>query len=136
LWTVPGTREKLRPRPNQPSPQAEITPLYRQIWSKRRVEPRYQCGPATPARVADRRGQNPQRVWVLNLSLGGAGLLLAEPLAAGTPIVVHLKTESPPRFYELPARVAHSTARVNGDWVVGCAFSDRLTPDDLEALLA
>ncbi len=116
--------------------QAEITLLQRHQWIKRRVEPRYQCGPATAARVADRCGQNLKRVWVLNLSLSGAGLLMSEPLAADTLIVIHLKSAAQGRFYEVPARVVHSTAQVNGEYVIGCEFSGKIDPDDLEALLS
>jgi hypothetical protein len=116
--------------------QAEITLLQRHQWIRRRVEPRYQCGPATPARIADLRGQNPKRAWILNLSRSGAGLSVTEPLAADTLIVIHLKSSSQNRFYELPARVVHSTVQINGDWLVGCEFSDKLSPDDLEALLS
>jgi hypothetical protein len=115
---------------------AEITLLQRHQWIKRRGEPRYQCGPATPARIVDRRGAPSRRVWVLNLSVSGAGLLCNEPLDAGTLIVVHMRSTSLDRFYELPARVVHSTAQVNGDWLVGCEFGDRLSLDDLDALLS
>jgi hypothetical protein len=116
--------------------QAEITLMQRHQWIKRRIEPRYQCGPATAGRVADRRNQNPKRVWVLNLSQSGAGLLMSQPLDAGTLIVIHLKSASQDRFFELAARVIHSTAQVNGDWLVGCEFADKLSPDDLETLLS
>jgi hypothetical protein len=116
--------------------QAEITLLQRYQWIKRRAEPRYQCGPATPGRVADRCGDSPRRVWVLNLSVGGAGLLVTQPLDADAHIVLHLRSAVKERFYELPARVVHSTKQVNGEWVVGCEFADKLNADDLEALLS
>jgi hypothetical protein len=119
-----------------PPLQAEITLLQRHQWIKRRMEARYQCGPATPARVADRRGNPPRRVWVLNLSTGGAGLLSNEPLPADTLVVIHLRSTALDRFYELPARVVHSTVQVNGDWLVGCEFGEKLNPDDLDALLS
>jgi len=116
--------------------QAEITLLQRHQWLKRRADPRYQCGPATPGRIVDRRGTNPRRVWVLNLSLSGAGLLLSEPLDADTLIVIHMRNTARDRYYELPARVVHSTTQINGDWLVGCEFADRLSPDDLDTLLS
>lgn len=119
-----------------PPMQGEITLLQRHQWIKRRLEARYQCGPATPARVADRRGAAPRRVWVLNLSTSGAGLLSNEPLQGETLIVIHLRSTALDRFYELPARVVHSTAQVNGDWLVGCEFAEKLSPDDLDALLS
>jgi c-di-GMP-binding flagellar brake protein YcgR len=122
--------------PAVPPIPAEITLLQRHQWIKRRQNPRYQCGPATPARVVDRRSPSPRRGWVLNLSAGGAGLLLSEPLEADTLIVIHLRSAAHDRFLELPARVVHSTLQVNGDWLVGCEFAERLSADDLDALLS
>ena len=119
-----------------PPIQAEITLLQRHQWIKRRAEPRYQCGPATPGRVVDKRGANPRRVWVLNLSASGAGLLVNEPIEPEALIVLHLRSSTRDRFYELPARVVHSTAQVNGDWLVGCEFANKLEADDMEAILS
>jgi hypothetical protein len=116
--------------------QAEITLLQRHQWIRRRVEPRYQCGPATSGRVLQRAGDGlARRVWVLNLSAGGVGLLTNEPVEAETLLVVHLRSTALDRLYELPARVVHSTVQVNGDWLVGCEFAEKLSAEDLEALL-
>ncbi len=116
--------------------QAEITLLQRHQWIKRRVEPRYQCGLATAGRVLNRTGGSPpRRVWVLNLSASGAGLLCNEPLEADTHLILHVRSESKDRIYELPTRVVHSTMQVNGDWLVGCEFGDKLSAEDLDALL-
>jgi hypothetical protein len=115
--------------------QAEITLLQRHQWIKRRTEPRYQCPPATSGRVTGRSGVPPRRVWVLNLSHGGAGLLSDQPLEPETLLVVQLRSNAQDRVYEVPARVVHSTKQVSGDWIVGCEFSARLGEDDLEALL-
>jgi hypothetical protein len=116
--------------------QAEITLLQRHQRIRRRAEPRYQCGPATPGRVADRRGDNPRRVWVLNLSASGAGLLVNQPLEGDAHVVLHLRSAAKDRLYELPLRIVHSTRQVNGDWLVGCEFADKLSADDLDALLS
>ena len=48
--------------------------------------------------------------------------------------VLFFKEEAP--AHELPDRVVHSTTQINGDWLVGCAFADRLSPDDLDTLLS
>src|SRR5947209_18247387 len=92
--------------------QAEITLLQRHQWIKRRVEPRYQCGPATAGRVVNRGGgAPPRRVWVLNLSASGAGLLCNEPLESDTHLVLHLRSEAKDRIYERAAPVVHSTVQ-------------------------
>jgi hypothetical protein len=80
-------------------------------------------------------GQEWQRAWVLNLSLGGAGLLLSRPLNSGLEIVVHLVSSALSTTCEVPARVCHVTQQPDGDWVIGCEFAIQLTEDQLEALL-
>ncbi|HYT88544.1 MAG TPA: PilZ domain-containing protein [Gemmataceae bacterium] len=115
--------------------QAEITLLQRHQWIKRRTEPRYQCAPATSGKVTDLTGATSRTVWVVNLSHGGAGLLSDSPLEAGTLVVIHLRSSSRERLYQLPARVVHATAHVGGDWMVGCEFAAKIGDDDLEALL-
>src|SRR5579862_1538869 len=96
--------------------QAEITLLQRHQWIKRRTEPRYQCPPATSGRVTGQAGGAPRRVWVINISLSGVGLLADQALEAETLLVVQLRSNAQDRVYELPARVVHSTRQVSGDW--------------------
>src|SRR5258708_7769292 len=96
--------------------QAEITLLQRHQWIKRRTEPRYQCAPATSGKIMDLAEGTARDVWVLNLSHGGAGLLCDQPLKAGTLLVIHLRSSSRDRLYQLPSRVVHATAHVGGDW--------------------
>ena len=104
--------------------------------SNRRASVRYQCGPATPGRVLTVEGQEWQRAWVLDLSLGGVGLLLGRPVEMETRIVVVLKSNTTPKkLYELAARVCHCARQPDGDWVAGCEFETKLTDDVLDALL-
>jgi hypothetical protein len=114
---------------------AEIRLVPRNHWDRRRREPRYHCGPATLGRLETGEPVEVHRGWVLNLSLHGAGLLLAQPLEAETLFVLHLKSSGGDRWYELPGRVVHAATQVSGDWLVGCEFADPLSADDLDALL-
>jgi hypothetical protein len=114
---------------------AEICVVPRTQWEKRRCEPRYHCGLATLGRFVAGQPHELHRVWVLNLSTRGTGLLLAQPLSVETLLVLHLKSTAGDRRYELPGRVVHATVQISGDWLVGCEFADPLSADDLEALL-
>ncbi|MCI0462436.1 MAG: PilZ domain-containing protein [Gemmataceae bacterium] len=101
----------------------------------RRATVRYHCAPATSGAVLLVDRQEMQRAWVLDLSEGGAGLLLGRPLAIGQLVVIRIKCPSSERIYELPGRVAHATREPGGDWVVGCQLLSRLTRDELDSLL-
>lgn len=114
--------------------EAEITLLQRHQWIKRRTEPRYQCGPATSGRVVEEEGSPGRRTWVQNLSASGVGLLLGEALEPGACVVVQLRAVNG-HHYHLPARVIHSTEQLTGQYLIGCEFAQRLTADDLDALL-
>jgi hypothetical protein len=114
---------------------AEIAVVPRSQWNRRRGGPRYHCGPATLGRVTTLQPFLTHRGWILDLSTSGAGLLLMVPLAVDTLFVLHLKSTSGDRRYELPGRVVHATTQLAGDWLIGCVFADPLTADDLDALL-
>jgi PilZ domain len=114
---------------------AEISVVPRLQWEKRRCEPRYHCGPATLGRFVTAQAEEIHRAWVLNLSTHGTGLLLIQPLALETLLVLHLKSTLGDRNYTLPGRVVHATVQLSGDWLVGCEFADPLNADDLDALL-
>jgi hypothetical protein len=110
-------------------------PLPKHSWSNRRAFVRYQCGPATPGRVLVADVQEWQRAWIIDLSLGGVGLLLSRPLEMGLDLVLHLRSDSQKRKFELTARVAHASRQPDGDWVIGCEFLQPVTDDVLDALL-
>jgi hypothetical protein len=115
--------------------EGEITLLQRHAWIKRRAEARYHCGPATPGRLVKGGDGQSRRAWILNLSAGGVGLLLDEALEAETLLVVHIKSGTTGNWFELAARVVHSTAQASGEWLIGCELAEKLGQEELDALL-
>ena len=107
--------------------------LPRRAASNRRASVRYQCGLATPGRLLLVDGQEWQRAWVLDLSLGGVGLLLSRPLEQGSEVVIVLKSAT--QTFELAAHVCHSSRQQDGDWIVGCEFVKKLTNEERDTLL-
>jgi hypothetical protein len=103
--------------------------------TNRRAYVRYRCGPATSGRLMVVEGHEWQRAWIIDLSLGGAGLLLSRALEPGLSLVLHLRSTSQNKTYELPAHVAHASRQPDGDWVIGCEFEQQLTDDLLDTLL-
>jgi PilZ domain len=68
--------------------------------------------------------------WLLDVSPGGAGLLLTEEVPAGTQLALELA----PAVGVLQARVVHSCELGDGAWLVGCLFDHPLADDDLRTL--
>jgi hypothetical protein len=101
----------------------------------RRATVRYQCAPATSGSLFVIDKHELQRAWVLNLSVGGVGLMVSRALEPGLFVVIRIKAPTDGRLHELPARVVHSTKNPSGDWIVGCQFFQDLTLDELDSLL-
>jgi hypothetical protein len=104
--------------------------------SNRRATIRYHCAPATPGRIALPPRPEMQRAWVLDVSLGGVGLMLGRPLEPGQSVVLRLRGAADGQVYELTARVAHATREPGGDWVIGCRLDRELNRDELDDLLS
>ena len=115
--------------------EAEFTLLKKQLHGiKRRVSTRYRCHLATLGRLIFPASGESADVWVHNLSDSGIGLNFSRSLEAGTPLVIRLRG-SEGLTLQLPARVVHATQEVDGTWRIGCQFENKLSYEELEALL-
>jgi hypothetical protein len=115
--------------------EAEFTLLKRHFTGvKRRAAQRYRCPLATLGRISLPDGTQ-EEAWAHNLSETGIGLNLSHSLEAGTPVLIRLKGAAPGSGLAQAARVVHATEEVDGSWRIGCAFLERLNPDQLDALL-
>src|SRR5262245_22359954 len=111
--------------------QADITVVQQDRWIRRRKEPRYQCGPTTTSKVVEEECETPRQAWVRNISTSGVGLLYGQPVEPGDGLLVQLRVAGMNKSFELRARVIHCTRQISGDYLLGCAFENQLTADDL-----
>jgi hypothetical protein len=110
--------------------------IARDSQSNRRATVRYRCAPATPGKILLSDDHELQKGWVIDLSAKGIGVQLGRPLAKGTSLVVHMKSNSDPKkTFQLHARVMHARQLPSGDWHVGCELLEFLKPEDLDQLL-
>jgi hypothetical protein len=72
---------------------------------------------------------------VLNVSASGIGLVLDQPVEAGSLLNVDLHDKQGKPVRTILACVVHSTQRANGEVVVGCNFIRELGEDELQAFL-
>jgi hypothetical protein len=68
--------------------------------------------------------------WLLEVSAGGAGLLLTEDVPAGTRLALELA----PLVGVFQGLVVHNSDLGGGAWLIGCRFDHPLSEDDLQAL--
>jgi hypothetical protein len=87
-------------------------------------------------RKADSAAMEPASAKILNISAAGVGLMVTRPFDLGSALSVDLPiandSDTPTT---VPGRVVHVKPQRNGDWVVGCAFTQQLTAEQLRALL-
>ncbi len=103
--------------------------------SDRRTATRHACGfPASRyliASVADSLSP----AWVHNISTGGVLMLVARPVEPGSVLAVKLLKLSDPAPYMHLLRVVHVREDAGGCYLVGAAFVDEVSEDDLGDLL-
>ena len=98
---------------------------------ERRQKPRYPiklevyCQPITPSKSTE--------LWwradVREASLEGIGLVSSRKYEPATYICLELLDR------RVPCRVAHVRPNPNGGWLIGCAFLNELTKEDLDELV-
>jgi len=72
---------------------------------------------------------------VRNVSQGGIAVTMQRRFELGTLLAFEVQGPPGKSSVSLLGRVAHVTAKSDGSWLIGCAFSTPLTEADLKALL-
>jgi hypothetical protein len=83
-------------------------------------------------------GMRTEEAWpakVHDISVTGIGLLIERPLKPRTMLTVNLRGRTHNLSQPMLVRVNHVTGQPDGKWLVGCSFINRLSDDDLQALL-
>jgi hypothetical protein len=101
----------------------------------RRAAPRYRCHPATLVHLDPGDKSPGVPAWAADLSEVGIGLNLPYPWEVGITIVLKFVGSKPTARVTLRARVVHVSNWFDGNWRIGCAFENRLSPEALERLL-
>jgi hypothetical protein len=101
----------------------------------RRAYVRHPCHLGTSCHpVTSGQGQE----WVgqaINISQGGVGLVLNRRFEKGTLLSVEVTGVNGQPGRTLFARVAHICQQSDGSWMIGCAFANKLTVDEVNAIL-
>jgi hypothetical protein len=72
---------------------------------------------------------------ILNISRGGVALLLGRRFEMGTLLAIEVPKTKTQNSLTFLARVVHVSGKPAGTWQVGCAFTQEISEDDLQALL-
>jgi hypothetical protein len=102
---------------------------------EQRAHPRYHVPSDTCGEVSSPPSTHPQPARVLNLSLGGVGLLVDTPFHAGELLQVEFSRTDPDFSCTLVVSVVHCTEQPDGRYLVGGRFVDQLEPGELRLLI-
>ena len=114
--------------------EADLTVLRSQLPTKRRQSRRFRCNLATMAKLRTDDSPDPKTTWAYNLSTGGVGLNVPEPIDAGRHVTIQFRV-SEKDVKTVPARVVFCRQEIDQSWRVGCAFIEPISQDLMDALL-
>jgi hypothetical protein len=103
---------------------------------ERRAWLRFTCDPDRPARASVLINRADKITGkILNIAAGGVGLLVPRHCEPGTHLRLELIDPSGRTSRPIQARVIHSSQKGPEEWVVGCAFANPLSEEDVAALV-
>ncbi|HLJ95371.1 MAG TPA: PilZ domain-containing protein [Gemmataceae bacterium] len=118
-----------QPQTLQQIEQANPAPHERRAWVRYPCDLETACQPLAGARGLQWPGK------IRNVSAGGVALRLARRFEAGTVLAIDVQGRDESIMCTLLARVIHVLLQSDGSWLLGCAFTNTLSEDDLKALL-
>jgi PilZ domain len=113
---------------------ATTAPTTPPAMDERRARVRFRCARPTRGRAFIAASFQSMPARVLDLSVAGVGLLVAEPLPLGTRLNVEVEGAAATPF-ELLAEVTNVTAHAAGGWRCGCDLVWKISDDELRLLL-
>ena len=116
-------------------------PAAQQPWpNDRRAWVRYPCDLKSSCEpVPLPTASQPEWKWaaeIRDISVAGAGLVLARRFEPGTPLFIDLASRGDGTPCTLSVRVARLASLPMGGWLLGCQFDTPLSEEDLKSLLA
>ena len=101
----------------------------------RRAAVRHPCGAHGPDHLVVRAEKESRWARLCDISLGGIGLLVAQPVTPSTRLTIQMRGGQEGLSPRLTAAVVHARPQADGTWRVGCAFDHVLSARELEAFL-
>ena len=102
---------------------------------ERRADPRYSCREKVCCYSLTAERYERCSARIRDVSVGGVGLELNHGFEPGSLLIIEVQSAVRHLLLPLTALVIHSTMEAEGNWIVGCEFNRRLSPEELRSLL-
>jgi hypothetical protein len=110
--------------------------LKKYTWVDRRVWIRYPCNLESFCQpLQGRAGKVICTARIADISNNGISLVVGTPFEVGMFLSLELISESRGLAPPILARVVHAKAQDNGNWLVGCELTSKLSNNELKDLL-
>jgi len=103
--------------------------------ANRRETVRYNINLETSCRLLAMVQGEPQPVRVRNISAGGISLVLTHQVPADALLEIELLNRPQMFLCKLQVRITYHVEHPTGDWILGGAFTRKLTEEELRLLL-
>jgi c-di-GMP-binding flagellar brake protein YcgR len=100
----------------------------------RRATVRYRCAPPNQCRAFFANSSKSIQAAVVDLSLGGIGLVLETYVEPGTLVGIEMSNGGAETIADLVANVTYATSLDDGRWRCGCEWLRPLTEEELQVL--
>ncbi len=110
-------------------------PLPTPTGSDRRTAGRFICSHKLAVRIIARPSFQSYAAILHDFAMRGVGLLTGRAFEPGTVLAIQLRSARTGLSCILSATVKHTRELPDGQWLLGCSLSRRLTDDEVMALL-
>ena len=101
----------------------------------RRRSPRYRCSRPWAIPLIARPGRESFKATIKDFSLKSIGILADHAVAAGTTLILELRSAPTGVSFTLSAEVRHATLQKDGSWLLGCTLARELNEEEALAIL-
>jgi hypothetical protein len=117
-----------RPVPSSPNPSQSG-------GIERRASTRYPCNLVTSCQLIAAVEGDAWPIRVRNISVGGVSLVISRPVEPGTLLSVELRSTTRNFIRSVHVRVIYCIEHPSDDYILGGAFTQPLSDDELKAFL-
>lgn len=104
--------------------------------AERRQSIRYGISLETSCRLLAMVKDDPIPVRVRNISRGGISLVVHKQVESGTLLEIELLNRPNMVLSKLQVKITYAVEHPSGDWILGGSFVEKLSDEDIKALLA
>jgi hypothetical protein len=119
--------------PFQTGPSKQVANTERRAWV--RLPRNHDVCCQSPISVSKDEAETAWLGRVRDISPCGIGLIMSRPFEPETVLIIELSAKPQGGACPLTARVVHATPETKGRWIIGCAFTQPLSQEEMRRFM-